>query len=658
MEAKEDLIATLEESLEEAKFQVKTLCDQLNKDGEKYQSEVQTLTRQRDSMEKRATELETRVQEAHERYVASKGKSHAAQKQHSKRSTSNRFVRQESSQDYASVGANPPSQPGKKRNLSSASAARSSQHDEYVGGNRSRNSSYHFLHLTKDLEKIYKEFEAGEVNELNKLRRLVSHFRGLSRRTQVQLHDLKTSTAKQIALLKDQYQTERKKRIKVQEEKLERQAQLMQDIADKDSIIFALNKQLSSLKGLLQSQELLMTNSVSPADNVSLLNQSALINSSLQQIQQLALKQQRHAIKNNRQSLVGLGLAQDANSICSYYPGLPGLDSSKLVRSRKVSRRVSKSRSRVSSNHAPFDTKGSRLHRESISPMRLVNASHGDQDKISFSEIQVEDHPDMSQCRFLQSNASPGRTDLPTTERKRREHNHFSLVPAAESDRAADVTQHALRSTNAHGKSMSPVASQECSLPTSTCRSDLDEHMEKQGHRRPKTGKFDPEMFKRLNERPLLEEPTGLLLGDSDTDAIPPFQGELAVKSMDLSEVGFSSRREDGLASTQKKPKKGPRAARNALNTLEGRSDQVRKSAVFQSKARNDRLDLDAPQTVQPLNRAAMAVGTSKIANDYYILSQEQQQQLGEQETTEEEQVTVDFSAQCQQLQLQLHFQQ
>ena len=59
--------------------------------------------------------------------------------------------------------------------------------------------------MTKDLESIYKEFEAGEVNELNKLRRLVSHFRGLSRRTQVQFHDLKSSTTKEIAYLKDQY---------------------------------------------------------------------------------------------------------------------------------------------------------------------------------------------------------------------------------------------------------------------------------------------------------------------------------------------------------------------------------------------------------------------------------------------------------------------
>ena len=44
----------------------------------------------------------------------------------------------------------------------------------------------------------------------------------------------------------------------------------MQDIADKDSMIFALNKQLTSLKNLLQSQEM-MINYQTP-DNVSLLN--------------------------------------------------------------------------------------------------------------------------------------------------------------------------------------------------------------------------------------------------------------------------------------------------------------------------------------------------------------------------------------------------
>ena len=97
------------------------------------------------------------------------------------------------------------------RNLSMGAGAKRDDHS----GTRSHSSSFAFLHLTKDLESIYKEFEAGEMNELNKLRRLVSHFRGLSRRVQVQLNDLKSSTTKEITTLKDQYTTERKKRIKV-----------------------------------------------------------------------------------------------------------------------------------------------------------------------------------------------------------------------------------------------------------------------------------------------------------------------------------------------------------------------------------------------------------------------------------------------------------
>lgn len=57
----------------------------------------------------------------------------------------------------------------------------------------------------------------------------------------------------------------------------------MQDIADKDSIIFALNKQLTSLKNILQSQELMSyTNHVTPGDLS--VNQSAMINQNLSQI--------------------------------------------------------------------------------------------------------------------------------------------------------------------------------------------------------------------------------------------------------------------------------------------------------------------------------------------------------------------------------------
>ena len=62
---------------------------------------------------------------------------------------------------------------------------------------------------------------------MNQLSRLVSHFRSNARRLQVQLNTLKFESKQEIAKLKDKYQQERKRRIQVQEEKLERQAQLM-----------------------------------------------------------------------------------------------------------------------------------------------------------------------------------------------------------------------------------------------------------------------------------------------------------------------------------------------------------------------------------------------------------------------------------------------
>ena len=122
----------------------------------------------------KAHELEQRVQEAHDRYVKSKGKGRVMSQRRHKKSTHEMF--NDANNCYTS---------GKQsvrdgRNLSMCSSTKNE-----AAGNRSHSSSYGFLHLTKDLESIYKEFEAGEMNELNKLRRLVSHFRGLSRRTQV-----------------------------------------------------------------------------------------------------------------------------------------------------------------------------------------------------------------------------------------------------------------------------------------------------------------------------------------------------------------------------------------------------------------------------------------------------------------------------------------
>jgi len=56
------------------------------------------------------------------------------------------------------------------------------------------------------------------------------------------LKDLKTKTTKDINSLKDKIKVEQQRRIKQQEEKIERLTQLMNDIAEKDKVIFNLNK--------------------------------------------------------------------------------------------------------------------------------------------------------------------------------------------------------------------------------------------------------------------------------------------------------------------------------------------------------------------------------------------------------------------------------
>lgn len=101
----------------------------------------------------------------------------------------------------------------------------------------------------------------------------------------------------------------------------------MQDIADKDSIIFALNKQLSSLKNFLQSQELL----INPAD-LSVINQSSVINQNLSQIQQLALLQKQDAIRKNRES------NGDFSSMISYF-GAPNQFDSTTRRGKRTTKR-------------------------------------------------------------------------------------------------------------------------------------------------------------------------------------------------------------------------------------------------------------------------------------------------------------------------------
>ena len=62
--------------------------ERLTEDGEKYQSEVQNLVEMNKEFQAQAEKLEKNVQEAHERYVNSKGKGKLSSSRKAKRSTS------------------------------------------------------------------------------------------------------------------------------------------------------------------------------------------------------------------------------------------------------------------------------------------------------------------------------------------------------------------------------------------------------------------------------------------------------------------------------------------------------------------------------------------------------------------------------------------
>lgn len=203
---------------------------------------------------------------------------------------------------------------------------------------------------------------------------------------------------------------------------------------------------------------------------------------------------------------------------------------------------------------------------------------------MSFSEIQIEDAPDVSQYRFLQSIASPGRTEKTMERRSKRfdEANGDNL-----------------------NVEMSPdVPSPNDSNPTSTCQS-MDEQQEQLSQLPKVTRNNDNHMIKHLNERPYDELRNSILSNDN---TIPPFQGELPVKSMDVSEIGFRERYQSALTSSNV-------GIRNTAETYNNRV--VRKSAIISmNRNSSNRIELQG-------NGHLRESGTIEgpISNDYYMLA-------------------------------------
>jgi hypothetical protein len=63
---------------------------------------------------------------------------------------------------------------------------------------------------------------------------------------------LKSKTTKEITSLNDKLTSEKKKRMNLYEEKIDKNTSLLHDLLEKDNIIFSLNKQLGLLREKLQ----------------------------------------------------------------------------------------------------------------------------------------------------------------------------------------------------------------------------------------------------------------------------------------------------------------------------------------------------------------------------------------------------------------------
>ena len=127
--------------------------------------------------------------------------------------------------------------------------------------------------------------------------------------------------------------------------------------------------------------------------------------------------------------MVQVGVNQDYSSLISYFgPANPNETTmrkgkgKKRLKSRKSSKQHSNS---VSQNHIEYGYNDYSINHEAVTPLRKNEVSQEgvfvndvDGKTMSFSEIQIEDQPDVSQYRFLNSMASPGKTELTLQTRK------------------------------------------------------------------------------------------------------------------------------------------------------------------------------------------------------------------------------------------------
>ncbi|CDW72037.1 UNKNOWN [Stylonychia lemnae] len=119
-------------------------------------------------------------------------------------------------------------------------------------GVKSRNKAINKENIIGNKSQPTEQLEDDD-DEKNKLRRQVSLLRCQLKKLEIDIKDLKVKSQQEINTLKDKLNIERKKRMNIYEDKIDKNNQLLQDLLEKDQTIFTLNRQMAKLQEKVQT---------------------------------------------------------------------------------------------------------------------------------------------------------------------------------------------------------------------------------------------------------------------------------------------------------------------------------------------------------------------------------------------------------------------
>ena len=155
----------LEAALEQSQFQIQQLYEAAKEEDEKYQVEIQTLMDLNKQANSTKEELESKLTEVREKLkpLMSK-KAQAAFGLNTKRSASSRLDSGSKADAYRKTDSGSRVRENNRGRNGSLNVSRNCANDYTTV---SRSSSYNQLQFTKEIEEIYREFENGDVTEMN-----------------------------------------------------------------------------------------------------------------------------------------------------------------------------------------------------------------------------------------------------------------------------------------------------------------------------------------------------------------------------------------------------------------------------------------------------------------------------------------------------------